>query len=126
VAQVAEVSIENGTPRVHKVTTAIDCGIAIAPDQVAAQVEGATCYGLSAALFGKITIKNGAPVETNFDTYRVLRMNEAPLVETHILPSGNAPSGVGEPGTPLIAPAVANALLVLTGKSTASLPFVAA
>jgi isoquinoline 1-oxidoreductase beta subunit len=126
VAQIAEVSVENGIPRVHKVTTAIDCGIAIAPDQVAAQVEGATCYGLSAALFGKITIKNGAPVETNFDTYRVLRMNEAPLVETHILPSGNAPSGVGEPGTPMIAPALANALLVLTGKATASLPFVTA
>ena len=126
VAQIAEVSLVDGQPKVRRVVSAIDCGVAIAPNQIAAQVEGATCYGLSAAMFGKITIKNGAPVESNFDTYRVLRMNEAPQVETHIVPSGEPPSGVGEPGTPMIAPAIANALLVLTGKPTASLPFVSA
>ncbi len=126
VAQIAEVSLVNGQPKVHRVVSAVDCGIAVAPNQIAAQIEGATCYGLSAALFGKITIRNGAPVETNFDGYRVLRMDEAPLVETHIVPSGEAPSGVGEPGTPLIAPAVANALLVLSGKATTALPFVSA
>jgi isoquinoline 1-oxidoreductase beta subunit len=126
VAQIAEVSIANGEPRVRRVVTAIDCGIAIAPNQIAAQMEGGTCYGLSAALYGKITLKDGAVEQTNFDTYRVLRMNEAPHVETYIVPSTKPPSGVGEPGTPVIAPAVANALLVLTGKPTTSLPFVTA
>jgi isoquinoline 1-oxidoreductase beta subunit len=89
-------------------------------------MEGGTCYGLSAALFGQITLKDGVVEQQNFDAYRVLRMNEAPTVETYIIPSNNPPSGAGEPGTPLIAPAVANALLVLTGKPTASLPFVKA
>ena len=125
-AQVAEVSIANGEPRVRRVVTAIDCGIAIAPNQIAAQMEGGTCYGLSAALYGKITLKDGAVEQSNFDSYRVLRMNEAPRVETYIVPSTNPPSGVGEPGTPVIAPAVANALLVLTGKPTTRLPFVQA
>ena len=124
VAQVAEVKLENGVPKVGRVVTAIDCGTAIAPDQIAAQMEGGTCYGLSAALFGKIDLKAGAVQEHNFDTYRVLRMNEAPQVETYIVPSSAPPSGVGEPGTPVIAPAVANALLALTGKPTSSLPFV--
>ena len=97
---------------------------AISPDQIAAQMEGGTCYGLSAALYGQTTLKDGHVQETNFDTYRVLRMNEAPTVETYIVPSTAPPSGVGEPGTPVIAPAVANALLALTGKPTTSLPFV--
>jgi isoquinoline 1-oxidoreductase subunit beta len=124
VAQVAEVSLKDGAPRVGRVVTAIDCGIAISPDQIAAQMEGGTCYGLSAALYGQITLKDGVVQETNFDAYRVLRINEAPSVETYIVPSDNHPTGVGEPGTPVIAPAVANALLALTGKPTASLPFV--
>ena len=107
--------------------TAIDCGTAVAPDQVAAQMEGGTCFGLSAALFGKVTLKDGAVEQTNFDTYRVLRNSEAPTVETYILPSGNAPSGVGEPGCPVIGPAVANAILAMKdGKPTNSLPFVKA
>ena len=126
VAQVAEVSLDKGEPRVRRVVTAVDCGIAIAPNQIAAQMEGGTCYGLSAALYGKITLKDGAVEQSNFDSYRVLRMNEAPRVETYVVPSTNPPSGVGEPGTPVIAPAVANALLVLTGKPTTSLPFVQA
>ncbi|HXQ46885.1 MAG TPA: xanthine dehydrogenase family protein molybdopterin-binding subunit [Caulobacteraceae bacterium] len=124
VAQVAEVSIKNGEPRVGRVVCAVDCGTAIAPSLVAQQMEGGTCYGLSAALFGQITLKDGIVQQSNFDAHRVLRMNEAPHVETYILPSTNPPSGAGEPGTPVIAPAVANALLVLNGTPTSSLPFV--
>ncbi|MFN3520972.1 MAG: molybdopterin cofactor-binding domain-containing protein [Phenylobacterium sp.] len=124
VAQVAEVKIQDGEPRVGRVVTAIDCGVAISPDQIAAQMEGGTCYGLSAALFGAITLKDGAVEQANFDTYRVLRQSEAPTVETYIVASGNPPSGVGEPGTPVIGPAVANALLAIDGKPTNALPFV--
>ncbi|MGA2951275.1 MAG: xanthine dehydrogenase family protein molybdopterin-binding subunit [Caulobacteraceae bacterium] len=126
VAQVAEVKLDGDTPRVGRVVTAVDCGLAISPDQIAAQMEGGTVYGLSAALYGQITLKDGVPQQRNFDTYRILRMTEAPHVETYIVPSGNPPSGVGEPGTPVIAPAVANALLALTSKPTSSLPFVKA
>jgi len=126
VAQVAEVTLKDGVPHVGRVVCAVDCGVAIAPDQIAAQMEGGVCYGLSAALYGAITLKDGEVQETNFDRYRVLRMNEAPTVETYIVPSGAHPTGIGEPGTPPIAPAVANALLVLTGKPTTSLPFVKA
>ncbi|WP_099447361.1 xanthine dehydrogenase family protein molybdopterin-binding subunit, partial [Caulobacter sp. B11] len=126
VAQVAEVKLVDGAPRVGRVVTAIDCGIAISPDQVAAQMEGGTCYGLSAALFGEVTLTEGVVDQSNFDTYRVLRFNEAPTVEVHIVPSNNPPSGVGEPGTPVIGPAVANALLALSNQSTTRLPFSAA
>ena len=126
VAQVAEVTLKDGVPKVGRVVCAVDCGIAISPDQIASQMEGGIAYGLSAALFGQTTLKDGVVEQRNFDTYRVLRHDEAPTVETYIVPSGNAPSGVGEPGTPPIAPAVANALLVLTGKPTTSLPMVKA
>ncbi len=126
VAQIAEVKLENGTPKVGRVVCAVDCGLPIAQDQIAAQMEGGVCYGLSAALYGRITLKDGVVEQSNFDGYRVLRINEAPQVETYILPSYNKPSGVGEPGVPPIAPAVANALLALTGKPTTSLPFVKA
>jgi isoquinoline 1-oxidoreductase beta subunit len=125
VAQIAEVALVEGRPRVRRVVCAVDCGIAVSPDQVAAQMEGGVCYGLSAAMYGKITLGDGVPAQTNFDTYEVLRIDEAPVVETHIVPSRRDPSGMGEPGVPPIAPAVANALLVLTGKPTTSLPFVA-
>ncbi len=126
VAQIAEVQLVDGQPKVGRVVTAVDCGVAIAPDQIASQMEGGICYGLSAALFGKVTLKDGVVEQTNFDTYRVLRNSEAPTVETYIVPSGNAPSGVGEPGTPVIAPAVANAILALNGQATTSLPMVKA
>jgi len=126
VAQIAEVQLVNGQPKVGRVVTAIDCGTAISPDQVAAQMEGGTCYGLSAALFGKIDLKDGAVQQANFDGYRVLRHSEAPTVETYIVRSSNPPSGVGEPGTPVIAPAVANALLAMGQPPTTSLPFVKA
>jgi isoquinoline 1-oxidoreductase subunit beta len=124
VAQVAEVRREDGVPRVGRVVTAVDCGVAISPDQIAAQMEGGICYGLSAALFGEVTLTDGKVDQGNFDTYRVLRINEAPTVETHIVPSGNAPSGVGEPGTPVIGPAVANALLTLDQRATSRLPLI--
>jgi isoquinoline 1-oxidoreductase beta subunit len=124
VAQVAEVKMVDGEPRVGRVVTAVDCGTAISPDQIAAQMEGGTCFGLSAALFGQITLTDGVVDQKNFDTYRVLRMNEAPQVETYIVPSAAKPTGVGEPGTPVIAPAVANALLALNDKPTTRLPFV--
>jgi isoquinoline 1-oxidoreductase beta subunit len=123
---VAEVSMKGNEPRVGRVVCAVDCGTAIAPDLIAAQMEGGVCYGLSAALFGQITLKDGVVDQTNFDAYRVLRMNEAPMVETYIIPSSNPPTGAGEPGTPVIAAAVANALLALNGTPTSSLPFVKA
>jgi isoquinoline 1-oxidoreductase subunit beta len=124
VAQIADVKLVNGAPRVGRVVTAIDCGIPISPDQIAAQMEGGTCLGLAAALYGAIDLKDGVVQQKNFDGYRVLRMDEAPLVETHIVPSTRPPSGVGEPGTPVIGPAVANALLAMTGKPTSVQPFV--
>ncbi len=126
VAQIADVKLVNGAPRVGRVVTAIDCGIAISPDQIAAQMEGGTCLGLAAALYGAIDLKDGVVQQKNFDGYRVLRMDEAPLVETYIVPSTRPPSGVGEPGTPVIGPAVANALLAMTGKATSVQPFVRA
>lgn len=124
VAQVAEVALTRGKPKVRRVVCAVDCGIAVAPNQIAAQMESGVCFGLSAALYGSLTLKDGVVEQTNFDTYQVLRMDEAPIVETHIVPSLAKPSGTGEPGTPPIAPAVANALLALTGKATRSLPVV--
>jgi isoquinoline 1-oxidoreductase beta subunit len=124
VAQVAEVTLKDGEPRVGRVVCAIDCGTPISPDLIAAQMEGGICYGLAAALFGAITLKDGVVEQTNFDTYRVLRMDEAPTVETYIVVSNAHPTGVGEPGTPVIGPAVANALLAMTGKPVGSLPFV--
>lgn len=126
VAQVAEVRMENGEPKVGRVVTAIDCGTAISPNQIAAQMEGGTCYGLSAALYGQVTLTEGRVDQTNFDSYRVLRHGEAPKVETYIVaqPAGTHPTGVGEPGTPVIGPAVANALLALTGEAITAQPFV--
>ncbi len=124
VAEVAEVSLEGGKPRVHRVVCAVDCGVAINPDIVRMQMESCVAYGLSAALYGAITLKDGKVEQGNFDGYRVLRMNEMPKVEVHIVPSTEPPTGVGEPGTPPIAPAIANALSKLTGKRVRSLPIV--
>ena len=125
VAQIAEVSRgEDGLPRVHKVWCAIDCGVAINPDVILSQMEGGIGFALGAALFGEITIgAGGEPVESNFDQYRVLRMNEMPEIEVAIIKSAADPTGVGEPGVPPLAPAVANAWRRLTGKSVRSLPF---
>lgn len=122
VAEVAEVSIEDGRIRVHKVVCAIDCGIAVNPNIIAQQMESSVIYGLSAALYGETTFRDGAVEQGNFNDYPVLRMNEAPEVETIVMPSAAHPEGVGEPGVPPIAPAVSNAVFKLTGKRLRSLP----
>jgi isoquinoline 1-oxidoreductase beta subunit len=122
VAEVAEVSNEKGAPKVHKVTAAIDCGLVVNPLTVEAQVQSAIAFGLGAALHSELTLKAGQVEQSNFHDYQVLRMDEMPQVAVHIVPGGDKPSGVGEPGTPPIAPAVANALAVLTGKRARVLP----
>jgi isoquinoline 1-oxidoreductase beta subunit len=122
VAQVAEVSVERGRPRVHRVVCAIDCGMIVNPDTVVAQMESGIVYGLTAALKGEITIDNGRVVQGNFDDYPLLRLDECPEIEVYIVPSLEAPGGVGEPGTPPIAPAVANAVFAATGKPVRRLP----
>ena len=124
VAEVAEVSIEGGKVRVHRVTCAVDCGLAVNPSNVRYQIEGGVIYGLSAALHGEITVENGRVKQSNFHDYPVLRMPEAPVVDVHIVPSADSPKGVGEPGLPPIAPAVANAVARLTGKPVRKLPIV--
>jgi len=124
VAEVAEVSLEGGTPRVHRVTCAVDCGVVVNPDVVRGQMEGGIAYGLGAALYGKVDIEKGRLVSANFDRYRVLRHREMPVVDVHMVPSTEKPTGVGEPATPPIGPAVGNALFALTGKRVRSLPFV--
>jgi isoquinoline 1-oxidoreductase subunit beta len=125
-AQVAEVSMRDGRPIVHRVVCAIDCGIAVNPRIIEQQVEGSVNFGLSAALRERITIRGGAVEQRNFPQYPVLRFDEAPRVETYVVPSERSPAGVGEPGTPPIAPAVANAMFRLTGTRYRSLPLIAA
>jgi len=122
-AQVAEVSLEGNDIRVHKVTAAFDCGLVVNPLSVEAQLQSAIAFGLSGALFGEITIKDGKVEQSNFHDYRVLRMNEMPTVEVYLASGGDKPTGVGEPGVPPTAPAVANALFALTGKRLRDLPF---
>ncbi len=122
VAQVAEVSIADGAIRVHKVTCAVDCGMVVNPNIVAQQMESGVIFGLSAALHGEITIEGGKIKQTNFHDYQVLRADRAPQVDTIILPSAAPPEGIGEPGVPPIAPAVADAVFALTGKRLRSLP----
>jgi isoquinoline 1-oxidoreductase beta subunit len=123
VAQVAEVSIgRTGAIGVHRVVCAIDCGIAVNPDLVAAQMEGAIAFGLSAALKDEITIDRGGVVESNFKDYPMLAFAEMPAVEVHIVPREDEPGGVGEPGVPPIAPAVANAVFAATGHRLRRLP----
>jgi isoquinoline 1-oxidoreductase beta subunit len=122
VGQVAEVSVTNGNVKVHKVWVAVDTGWVIHPDTIKAQMEGGTLYGLSAALNGEITIQNGRVVERHFNDYKVLRMNEAPEVETHIVPSGEVPGGIGEPSTAVAAGALVNAIAAATGRRIYKLP----
>ena len=123
VAEVAEVSLEDdGQVRVHRVVCAVDCGIAVNPWNIVAQMESAIVYGLSAALYGEITLEGGRVQQSNFDDYPVLRMREMPKVEVHIVESSEPPTGVGEPGVPPIAPAVTNALFALTGKRNPETP----
>jgi isoquinoline 1-oxidoreductase beta subunit len=122
VAQVAEVAVDGERIRVHRVVCAIDCGICVNPLGVGAQMESAIAFGLGAALYGELTIREGRVVESNFHDYRILRLHEMPRVEVHIVPSHEKSGGAGEPGTPPIAPAVANAVFALTGRRLRELP----
>lgn len=123
VAQIAEVSVEDGKPRVHRVVCAIDCGPVVNPLTVEAQMQSGIVFGLSAALHGEITLKDGKVEQDNFHQYTPLRMAEMPKIDVHIVPSTDRMGGCGEPGTPPIAPAVGNALFAATGKRLRSLPF---
>ena len=123
IAQVAEVSVsKRGEVRVGRVVCAVDCGTIVNPDIVKAQMESGIVFGITAALWGEITIRNGRVEQQNFHDYRMLRMHEAPLVEVHLVPSTAAPGGVGEPGTSAVMPAVANAIFAATGKRIRKLP----
>lgn len=124
VATVAEVSVkDDGALQVDELWTAVDAGTIINPDRVVAQMEGADIFGMSLALHGEITASGGAIVEGNFDTYPVVRMNEAPrAINVHIVPSTARPGGIGEPGVPPVAPAIYNAVFAATGKRIRALP----
>lgn len=127
VAQAAEVTVaDDGSFKVEKVVCAVDCGIAVNPDVVVAQMEGGIGYGLGAALRNKITLTNGEVDQSNFHDYQPLRISDMPKVEVHIVDSTEPPTGVGEPGVPAIAPAVSNAIYAASGKRLRSLPFAAA
>ena len=122
-AQVAEVSVgPDGDVRLHRVVCAVDCGQAVNPDTIAAQIEGGIIFGATAALWNEITISRGRVQQTNFGDYRMMRMNEAPSVEVHIVNSTDEPGGIGEPGTSGIAPALTNAVFAATGKRIRKLP----
>ena len=122
-AHVVEVEVDGNRIRVHRVTSAIDCGTAVNPLTIEAQVQSAMVFGLSAALYGRITLAEGRVEQNNFNDYPVLRLDEMPQMSVHIVPSNAAPTGIGEPGTPPIAPAVANAIFAATGKRLRNLPF---
>jgi isoquinoline 1-oxidoreductase beta subunit len=121
--QIAEVSVgPEGDVTVHRVVAALDCGQPVNPDGIVAQLEGGIVFGLTAALWGEITLNGGKVVQSNFGDYRMMRMNEAPRVEVHIVDSRDEPGGIGEPGTAGIAPALANAIFAATGQRIRKLP----
>ena len=122
VAQIADVRVDGGGVKVERVVCAVDCGIAVNPDVIKAQMEGGIGYGLGAILKSEITLADGQVEQTNFDGYDVLRLDEMPVVEVHIVESTENPTGVGEPGVPPIGPAVANAVFAATGKRVRGLP----
>jgi isoquinoline 1-oxidoreductase subunit beta len=121
-AMIAEIDMQQGMPRVHKVTCAIDCGQMVNPDTVVAQVESSVLFGLSAAMWGEINIQGGRVQQTNFNNYRIARLTEAPVIDVHPIESGEEPGGVGEPATALIAPALCNAIVMAGGRRLRSLP----
>src|SRR4030088_1790691 len=122
-AQVAEVEVsKEGAVRVRRVVCAVDCGTVVNPDTVQAQIQSAIMFGLTAALYGKISLKDGRVEQTNFDTYQILRINEAPAIEIHIVQNSEPPGGMGEAGTSAVAPAVTNAIFAATGKRLRKLP----
>jgi isoquinoline 1-oxidoreductase beta subunit len=127
VAEVAEVSVgKDGKVKVHRVVGAVDCGMTVNPEIIKRQIESAIAFGLTAALHGKITFKDGKVEQSNFHDYPMLRIDEMPKVEVHIVASTEQPGGIGEPGLPPLAPAVANAVFAATGKRVRKLPFEAA
>jgi isoquinoline 1-oxidoreductase beta subunit len=122
-AQVAEVEVsKDGAVRVRRVVCAVDCGTVVNPDTVRAQIQGAIMFGITAALYGEITLRDGRVEQTNFNTYQILRMNEAPAIDVHIVQSFEPPGGMGETGTSAIVPAVTNAIFAATGKRLRKLP----
>jgi isoquinoline 1-oxidoreductase beta subunit len=122
-AHVAEVEVaKDGTVRVRRVVCAVDCGTVVNPDTVRAQVQSAIVFGITAALYGKITLKDGRVEQSNFDTYQMLRINEAPAIDVYIVQSSDPPGGLGEAGTSAIVPAVANAIFAATGKRLRKMP----
>ena len=122
VAQVVEISLQDGAVKLEKVTCAVDCGTAVNPDVIRAQMESGIVVGLSAALYGEITLEDGAVVQGNFHDYEMLRLDQTPEIEVAIVPSTAAPTGVGEPGLPPLAPALGNAIFAATGHRLRELP----
>ncbi len=122
-AEVAEVTVNGNDFKIDRIVAAVDCGQIVNPESVRSQTEGAIIYGLSAALKNEITIKNGAVEQTNFDGYDPIRINEAPPIEVHLVKSKEDPGGMGEPGLPPVAPAVANAIFAAWGSGCGRLPF---
>ena len=125
-AQVADISVEKGKLKIHKITCVVDCGQKVNPGIVDQQVSGGIVFGLSAALYGEITLEGGKVKQANFDHYRVVRMNEMPELDVHLLDSSEAPGGIGEPSVAVVAPALANAVFAATGKRVRALPLAAA
>ena len=122
-AQVAEVEVsKDGTVRVRRVVCAVDCGTVVNPDTVRAQIQSAIIFGVTAALYGEITLKNGRVEQANFDTYQILRIDEAPAIEVYVVQSSEPPGGMGEAGTSAIVPAVTSAVFAATGKRLRKLP----
>ena len=124
-AQVVEISMDGGEPKVHKVTVVADLGLMVNPDTVEAQIQSSIIFGLSAALWGEITVDKGRVQQANFNTYRIMRTHEAPKIDITLVPSSEKPGGIGEPATALVGPAVANAIFAATGKRPSRMPFTA-
>jgi isoquinoline 1-oxidoreductase beta subunit len=123
IAHVVEASVSaDGTPKIHKVVAAADCGPIVNPDTIHAQLEGAAVFALTAALYGEISFADGRVKQSNFHNYPMLRMHQMPVIETYIVPSTEKMGGIGEPGVPPVAPALANALFAATGKRVRKLP----
>jgi len=124
-SQVAEVEVAtDGSIKVHRIVCAVDCGLAVNPDTIAAQMEGGSIFGLTAALHGAITVKNGRVEQSNFHDYLPMRIGEVPVIETHLVKSAESPGGIGEAPTAAVGPAVANAIFAATGKRIRTLPII--
>lgn len=122
-AMVVDVTVnDDGVVKVDRVVSAVDCGMTVNPDTVIAQIQGGVIFGLTAVLYNEITIEHGRVQQTNFNDYRMLRMNEAPMIDVHLIKSAEAPGGIGEPGTAAIGAALANAVFSATGKRIRKLP----